>query len=286
MALVTTGDFASTTSGRATCRPRTRTSLRHLSRIPPGSPSGSPLYLASRTREEAMAVAASLPLRYAVGGGRRYSDLGLIITGAVVERVTGERLDAAVRRLVTEPLGMTSTGVRPGRAGDGRRLRARGRHRAGDDPRRGALPGDHRAEGPRPASAATGSAVRSVTATPSTRCTGYPATPDSSRSRPSASPVGSSSSTSPRSGPVRFSTFLVPGPDGQALPGSGRQPAGGWSGIRTPGVHRGAAPRRTGGSLGGGPPLNRLHVMAPGDGSIPDIAPDWQAYLRATGFSV
>jgi len=31
---------------------------------------------------------------------------------------------------------------------------------------------------------------------------------------------------------------------------------------------------------------NRLHVMAPGERVPPDIVPDWQAYLRATGFSV
>ena len=83
-----------------------------------------------------MAVAASLPLRYAVGEGRHYSDLGLIITGGVVERVTGERLDVAVRRLVAEPLGMTSTGYGPVERGDGGGLRTRRRHRAGDDPRR------------------------------------------------------------------------------------------------------------------------------------------------------
>jgi hypothetical protein len=30
---------------------------------------------------------------------------------------------------------------------------------------------------------------------------------------------------------------------------------------------------------------NRLHVMEPGERVPPDIAADWQAYLRATGFA-
>jgi CubicO group peptidase (beta-lactamase class C family) len=42
-----------------------------------------------------------------------YSDLGFMLLGEVVAAVAGEPLDAAVRRLVTGPLGLTATGFRP-----------------------------------------------------------------------------------------------------------------------------------------------------------------------------
>ena len=114
MALVTSGELrVDDTLARYLPSPHPDITLRHLLTHTAGLAEWQPLYLASRTREEAVAVATSLPLRYAVGEGRHYSDLGLIITGAVVERVSGERLDAAVRRLVTEPLGMASTGYGP-----------------------------------------------------------------------------------------------------------------------------------------------------------------------------
>jgi CubicO group peptidase (beta-lactamase class C family) len=60
--------------------------LRDLHRITPGQPPGSRV---------------------------AYSDPGFILLGEIVAAVAGERLDAAVRRLVTGPLGMTATGFRP-----------------------------------------------------------------------------------------------------------------------------------------------------------------------------
>ncbi|HLV10848.1 MAG TPA: serine hydrolase domain-containing protein [Trueperaceae bacterium] len=42
-----------------------------------------------------------------------YSDLGVIVLGAVVERVMGERIDAAFRRVVAEPLGLATASYAP-----------------------------------------------------------------------------------------------------------------------------------------------------------------------------
>lgn len=42
-----------------------------------------------------------------------YSDIGFILLGAMVEKVTGEPLDVYVRRAVFEPLGMADTGYLP-----------------------------------------------------------------------------------------------------------------------------------------------------------------------------
>jgi CubicO group peptidase (beta-lactamase class C family) len=51
----------------------------------------------------------SLDLRYPVDSGRHYSDLGFMLLGEIVRRVSGEELDAAARRLIHEPLGMRDT---------------------------------------------------------------------------------------------------------------------------------------------------------------------------------
>jgi CubicO group peptidase (beta-lactamase class C family) len=47
------------------------------------------------------------------GSGVAYSDPGFMLQGEVVAAVAGEPLDAAVRRLVTGPLGLTATEFRP-----------------------------------------------------------------------------------------------------------------------------------------------------------------------------
>lgn len=73
-----------------------------------------PLYVEASNRAEAVKAAAGLPLRYAVGAGRHYSDLSMILAGAMVEAVTGERLDAYVRRMIFEPLDLRDTGFLPG----------------------------------------------------------------------------------------------------------------------------------------------------------------------------
>jgi serine-type D-Ala-D-Ala carboxypeptidase len=72
-----------------------------------------PLYVHATNRDEAVRTAASLPLRYQVGEERHYSDLSMILAGAVVEMVTGERLDAYARRSIFEPLGLHDTGFVP-----------------------------------------------------------------------------------------------------------------------------------------------------------------------------
>lgn len=47
------------------------------------------------------------------GGTFRYSGLGLMVLALLVERVTGNALDAVLREELTEPLGLADTGFRP-----------------------------------------------------------------------------------------------------------------------------------------------------------------------------
>ncbi len=63
--------------------------------------------------EEAIRRIASFPRKSAPGEQYRYSDIGFIVLGEVVRRVSGESLDAFARERVYVPLGMQETGFLP-----------------------------------------------------------------------------------------------------------------------------------------------------------------------------
>lgn len=67
-----------------------------------------PLYLETTDRDEAIQRAQELPLATAPATIWRYSDLGLILAGAVVEEITGETLRDAYQTLIANPLHLTS----------------------------------------------------------------------------------------------------------------------------------------------------------------------------------
>jgi CubicO group peptidase (beta-lactamase class C family) len=66
-------------------------------------------------RSAALAAVLDAPLQAGLtpGGQYHYSDLGMVTAGAIVERVRGVRLDALVRKEITDPLGMRDTGYLP-----------------------------------------------------------------------------------------------------------------------------------------------------------------------------
>jgi len=68
-----------------------------------------PTYCDADGPEEGARLARTLPLRYPLGAGRHYSDLGFMLLGQVVEVATGARLPDALRELVLEPAGLTRT---------------------------------------------------------------------------------------------------------------------------------------------------------------------------------
>jgi CubicO group peptidase (beta-lactamase class C family) len=70
-----------------------------------------PLYLTARG-SGAIDLIHRLELRHSPGTGRHYSDLGLILLGDLVSRVTGRPLTDAVAALALRPFGLTETAYR------------------------------------------------------------------------------------------------------------------------------------------------------------------------------
>jgi CubicO group peptidase (beta-lactamase class C family) len=64
---------------------------------------------AASSRLAILRMAAAAPLAYPPGIRSLYSDLGFILLGFVLERASGQRLDALAQRLVFEPVGMSSS---------------------------------------------------------------------------------------------------------------------------------------------------------------------------------
>ena len=91
-----------------------RVTVRHLLTHSSGMPAWRPLYKETTSPDEARALAVATALDTLPGVRMVYSDLGAIILGQIVERVSGERLDQYLARHVFAPLGMTSTQYRPG----------------------------------------------------------------------------------------------------------------------------------------------------------------------------
>jgi CubicO group peptidase (beta-lactamase class C family) len=73
----------------------------------------APLWRTARGREEYLAAINAGPLAYSPGDTTVYSDWDLILTGLVIERLTGKPLDVFLEERVWGPLGMRDTGFNP-----------------------------------------------------------------------------------------------------------------------------------------------------------------------------
>ena len=87
--------------------------VRHLLTHTSGLPDSRKFYQWCTDRSSLLASLYSTSLVVPPGTRVTYSDLGFITLGEIVAVMTGEPLDAAVRRLVLDPLGMTSSGFLP-----------------------------------------------------------------------------------------------------------------------------------------------------------------------------
>lgn len=89
-------------------------SLRHLLTHSAGLPAHKFFYKLPGTPASRLAAAVREPLEAKPGTRVVYSDIGFILLGAIIAKVTGSALENATRELVFDPLGMTSTNYLPG----------------------------------------------------------------------------------------------------------------------------------------------------------------------------
>ena len=87
--------------------------IRHVLTHSSGLPAWRPLYKEAESASDALALAIATPLDTTPGIRMVYSDLGLIIMGDLVRRVSGQPLDTFLRERVFTPLGMSETMYRP-----------------------------------------------------------------------------------------------------------------------------------------------------------------------------
>jgi CubicO group peptidase (beta-lactamase class C family) len=83
--------------------------LAHASGLPAHRPFWRQTVGAPSERWAISLLAAREPLEYAPGTKSVYSDLGFIVLGSLLERATGQRLDAQAARAIFQPLGLQST---------------------------------------------------------------------------------------------------------------------------------------------------------------------------------
>ncbi|MGZ3846034.1 MAG: serine hydrolase domain-containing protein [Flavisolibacter sp.] len=87
--------------------------IRHLLTHTAGLITWYPLFYRANNKQEAYKLIDELPLAFPVGKGRHYSDLGFILLGEIIEKVSGMSLDQFDKANVFLPLGMTHTTYNP-----------------------------------------------------------------------------------------------------------------------------------------------------------------------------
>jgi len=108
--------------------------VRHLLTHTSGLPAWRDFHSHGGTRDEIVARVAATDREHPIGTRYVYSDLGYLLLGALVEHVSGERLDRFAAARIFTPLGMTDTGYVPDAASTARVAATR-------CPRRGILHG-------------------------------------------------------------------------------------------------------------------------------------------------
>jgi CubicO group peptidase (beta-lactamase class C family) len=98
--------------------------IRHLLTHTAGLYEWYPLYYRASNKHECYKLIGELPLMFPVGTQRRYSDLGFIILGEIVEIVSGLSLEQFMKQNIFQPLGMKNTTFNPLTTGRFRKIAA------------------------------------------------------------------------------------------------------------------------------------------------------------------
>lgn len=83
-----------------------------------------PLYYFASNRKESYDLIHRLPLKFPVGEQRRYSDLGFVLLGEIIEKVSGMPLEKFMKENIFQPLNMGQTTFNPLLAGGFKKIAA------------------------------------------------------------------------------------------------------------------------------------------------------------------
>jgi CubicO group peptidase (beta-lactamase class C family) len=92
---------------------KNKITIRHLLTHTAGLLEWYPLYYRASHKMACYKVIDDLPLKYAVGSGRRYSDLGFVLLGRIVENISKLPLEVFMNQNIFLPLGMKNTMYNP-----------------------------------------------------------------------------------------------------------------------------------------------------------------------------
>nr|WP_318036160.1 serine hydrolase [Halobacillus amylolyticus] len=87
--------------------------IRQLMTHTSGFKAWVPLYTIGDSKEERLQYVYAYPLNNPPGSTYTYSDLNMITLASIIERISGQSLDAFVKENLTEPLNMTNTMYNP-----------------------------------------------------------------------------------------------------------------------------------------------------------------------------
>lgn len=83
-----------------------------------------PLYYRASDKQESYNLIGELPLMFPVGEQRRYSDLGFVLLGEIVEIISGQNLEQFMKQNIFLPLGMKNTIYNPLTTDDHKKIAA------------------------------------------------------------------------------------------------------------------------------------------------------------------
>ncbi|MGA2428698.1 MAG: serine hydrolase, partial [Candidatus Acidiferrum sp.] len=92
---------------------RHKVTVRHLLTHTSGLPPFKEYWRTSKSKQETLGRIFVEPLDYEPGTREVYSDLGIILTAEIIERLTGRTLDDLAKAYIFSPLGMKDTMFRP-----------------------------------------------------------------------------------------------------------------------------------------------------------------------------
>lgn len=95
---------------------RRRVTLQNLLTHTSGLPAHKDYYLAAKSKRELIAKICNEPLESAPGANSNYSDLGFMLLGEILERVTGRLIAQLARERIFAPLGMADTTFNPAKS--------------------------------------------------------------------------------------------------------------------------------------------------------------------------